>query len=121
MTQATKKIAAGASDKEPSWQDRLRAIIEQCADIPAQVRAANFARLDERVLDDALFRFLTEHHPAGPSDEARTAAMRRRAEDLAPYRGRKLVCVLITLPGVRYTIEVDPEEECVVHWEWQSG
>ena len=35
----------------------------------------------------------------------------------APYR---LICVFIRLPGVIYTIEIDPGTEEVIHWEWQK-
>lgn len=122
MNRATKETPSErTSGPEKSWQDCLRAMIEKCTDIPPQVRTAELARVDERVLDDSLFRFLTEQGGPGSADDARTAAMRRRAEALSPYLGHTLVCVLITLPGVRYTIEVDPDEERVVHWEWQAG
>lgn len=121
MSQATKKQSGSTPGPEKGWQDCLRAMIEKCTDIPPQVRKAELARVDERVLDDSLFRFLTQHVPPGSDDTARSAAIQRRAEALSPYLGRTLVCVLITLPGVRYTIEVDPDEERVVHWEWQPG
>ena len=121
MNKPAKTLPTKASNQGSGWRERLRDIIDECKDIPPQVRAAELTRVDERVLDDSLFRFLTQHHAQGPIDDARAAAMRRRAESLSPYLDRSLVCVLITLPGVRYTIEIDPEEERVVHWEWQAG
>ncbi len=121
MNRPAKTLPDGSSGQEPTCRERLRAIIDKCTEIPPQVRAAEFTRADERVLDESLLEFLTRLQPHGPDDDARAAAMRRRAEALAPYVGHTLVCVLITLPGVRYTIEVDPVEERVVHWEWQAG
>ena len=121
MNRPVKQLRNESSEQEPTRRERLRAIIDKCTEIPPQVRAAEFTRADERVLDESLLQFLTQLQPQGPSDDARGAAMRRRAESLSPYLGHTLVCVLITLPGVRYTIEVDPVEERVVHWEWQAG
>ena len=121
MNRPAKQLPDGPSKQEPTPRERLRAIIDKCTEIPPQVRSAEFTRADERVLDESLLKFLTQLQPQGPSDESRAAAMRRRAESLSPYVGHILVCVLITLPGVRYTIEVDPVEERVVHWEWQAG
>jgi len=99
----------------------LRSIIRACTDIPRQVREAQFTRVDERVIDASLLRILAEHYVPGVNDNAQAAKRGRRAAALSPYLGKVLVCVLIVLPGVRYTIEIDMDEERVVHWEWQPG
>jgi hypothetical protein len=99
----------------------LRELIRTCPDIPDQVREAEFSRIDERVIDEALLVFLTEHCPPAGNDDEQAAALRRRIEALAPYLGRSLVCVLIRMPGVSYTIEIDLTNEHVVHWEWHAG
>lgn len=102
-------------------EDRLRSIIAECEDIPAPVRGARFTRVDERVIDESLLRFLTEHCVPGLNDVAQAARTKRRAEALSPCLGKTLACVLIMLPGVRYTIEVDCCAGRVMHWEWQPG
>jgi len=73
------------------------------------------------MIDASLLQFLTEHGTPGVNDLTQAARRERRAAALSPYVGKVLVCVLIMLPGVKYTIEVDADEERVVHWEWQPG
>ena len=36
------------------------------------------------------------------------------------FLDQRLTCVCIRLPGIVYTIEIDPRAEKVIHWEWQS-
>lgn len=98
--------------------DRLRRIILETCEIPESAATAEFARVDERTFDDALFRILTDRHPAASIAAAGQRIIERRSEALHPYIGRSLVCVLISLPGVRYTVEIDPIENRVIHWEW---
>lgn len=96
---------------------RLRAIVQANGGIPPLVAAADFLRVDERVLDETLFRLLTDRHPNASIAATSPEVIERRADALYPYLGRRLICILIALPGVRYTIEVDARDECVAHWE----
>lgn len=121
MTQANTVLSDNTQKPGSCSEERLRSIIAEFPDIPPQVREASFTRVDERVIDEPLLRFLTEYCLTGVDDDLQAAKIKRRAEALTPYLGRTLVCVLIMLPGVRYTIEVDCCEERVVHWEWQPG
>jgi len=121
MSQATKKLPQDTLEQSGCSEDRLRSIITACADIPAQVREAPFTRVDERVIDEALLELLTEHCMSGRDGDVQIARIKRRAEALSPCLGKTLACVLIMLPGVRYTIEVDCCASHVVHWEWQPG
>ena len=98
----------------------LRALIIRCTDIPAEISEAKFARVDERKIDESLLRLLTERFESESDDEAMATARKRRFEALSPYLDRNLICVLILLPGVRYTIEIDPVDDRIVHWEWQA-
>ena len=104
-----------ASERQKTW---LRALIRDCADLPTLVREADFARVDERLFDESLLNFLCAHQSAGTSEQAANLRVQRRTTALTPYVGKKLICVSIRLPGVGYTIEVDPEKKCIVHWEW---
>jgi hypothetical protein len=121
MSQARKKLPEDTVGQGGCSEERLRSVITACADIPAQVREARFTRIDERVIDESLLKFLTEHFMSGREDDVQAARIKRRAEALSPYLGKTLACVLIMLPGVRYTIEVDCCAGRVVHWEWQPG
>ncbi len=121
MNQGNTALSENSQERGNCNEEKLRSIIAGCADIPPQVREAPFTRVDERVIDEALLKFLTEYGLPGVDDELHSARLKRRAEALTPYLGSTLVCVLIMLPGVRYTIEVDCCEARVVHWEWQPG
>ena len=119
---ANRKDSAPHGDKSGQNTDltgNLRALIRECTDIPSDICDAAFARVDERKMDKSLLRRLTE---GNGSDNHRTdfdATTQRRSAALSPFLGRTLVCVLIRMPGVSYTIEIDPVDERVVHWEWQ--
>jgi len=54
-------------------------------------------------------------------ETAKGQRRQRRKKALMPYLDQRLVCVCIRLPGVIYTIEIGPETEKVVHWEWQPA
>lgn len=118
----TNASSTGQSDHESDQQkDWLRALIENCADLPKLVREAEFARIDERMLDDSLFQFLSENRAGDARDQATSIRVQRRIQALTPYVGQSLICVSIRLPGVGYTIEVDPVDKCIVHWEWLAA
>ena len=87
-------------------------------DIPEVVRCAKITYAEERILDDSLFRRLTQPGSAGESQAATT---KRRNDALEPFVGRRLVCLVFALPGARYTVEIDAQDERIVHWEWQPA
>lgn len=99
---------------------RLHTLVENCPGIPKQAREADVAHVEDRLLDDSLFRKITENPGQGETDELQAISVQRRIESLTPFIGRRLVCMAIRLPGVRYTIEIDPIDERIVHWEWQK-
>ncbi len=99
----------------------IQAIIQECRELPPDVTRAELTRIDERIIDRRLLSFLVgqsapEHHESGW-----LVRQRCRKDALSPYLGRVLICVFIRLPGIHYTIEVDPELQRVVHWEWQDN
>ena len=98
----------------------IRAIIQGCIELPADVASAEFTCVDERIIDQRLLSFLISESASQGSDADWVVRQRRRKEALSPYLDRVLICVFILLPGIHYTIEVDPELERVVHWEWQT-
>lgn len=114
---AENRALGHVADRETGSTDVLRASIRKCSDIPVQVREADFTRIDERKIDTSLLRLITE---TGEPKSADDQAIRRRMDSLSPFAGQTLVCVVITLPGVSYTIEIDPTDERVVHWEWRA-
>lgn len=115
---AAKDPSTDSSDQKASW---LRAVIRDCTELPTLVRGAEFARVDERSFDESLLNFLCTQNAAGAADEAAQRKIQRRTKALTPYVGKTLICVSIRLPGVGYTIEVDPEYKRVVHWEWAAA
>jgi len=115
---ASKVQSNDPADQQISW---LRAVIRDCVELPTLVREAEFARVDERCLDESLLNILCAHKTADTADEATQLKVLRRAKALKPYVGKKLICVSIRLPGVGYTIEVDPQDKRIVHWEWAAA
>lgn len=97
----------------------LRAIIQQFDELPESVRDADIARIDGRPLDKNLFTQLISQPPPPNSEIGWSTRILKREESLLPYLGQVLFCILIRLPGVQYTVEVDPVTKTVVHWEWQ--
>lgn len=96
-----------------------RAIIQQFDELPERVRDADIARIDGRPLDKNLFTQLISQPPPPNSEIGWSTRILKREETLLPYLGQVLFCILIRLPGVQYTVEVDPVTKTVVHWEWQ--
>ena len=98
----------------------LREILRACAGLPSDVTDAEFTSVTERVLHQSLLADLLDPFTASSDDPGWDDRRRRRKTALTPYVGSVLLCVFIRLPGVHYTLEIDPELERVVHWEWQE-
>lgn len=98
----------------------VRAIIQECRELPPDVTRAELTRVEERIIDQRLLSILVSQSLSESDDPEWVVRHKRRKEALLPYLGRILFCVFIRLPGIHYTIEVDPELQRVVHWEWQD-
>jgi len=98
----------------------VRSIIEAFDYLPPEVRRSELTRVDERILDQQLLSFLLSDSSAQDNDTAWADRVKRRKSALTPYLNKVLICVFIKLPGIHYTIEIDPESERVVHLEWQT-
>ena len=96
-------------------------IINQVSELPIAVTQAPFAYVDRRVLSTSLLESLMSQHKTQGSDADWAQTLQRRSTNLTPFIGQYLICVLIRLPGVHYTIEVEPCESRVAHWEWQGS
>ena len=99
----------------------IRAIIQECSELPPDVTRAELTRVDERIIDRRLLSFLVGQSAPAHHESGWLVRQRCRKDALSPYLGRVLICVFIRLPGIHYTIEVDPELQRVVHWEWQDN
>ncbi len=100
--------------------EQIRALIRNCRGVPVEVSEANFARVITRIIDKSLLNsFLSNYESI--NDNALGTVEKRRYDALSPYVGRTLVCVLIILPGVTYTFEIDLAGEYVIHWEWKAA
>lgn len=118
--QRSSTLSEDFSDHLESRPLDIRAIIQECDELPANVTSADLTRVVERILDQQLFSFLISESASQSDDAGWVIRQRRRKEALSPYLDKILICVFVHLPGVHYTIEVDPELERVVHWEWQT-
>ena len=99
----------------------LRNIINLIRELPSAVPQEPFAYVDRRVLSTSILESLTTQRKTQGSDADWAQTLQRRSTNLMPFIGQYLICVLIRLPGVHYTIEVEPCESRVVHWEWQGS
>jgi len=98
----------------------LRQIIRRLGEIPEVVRQVSFTQIIRRIFCASSFAMAISQKKLHGSDEDWEYRLQRRSASLSPYVGKHLICVFIRLPGVHYTIEVDPGERRVVHWEWQA-
>ena len=98
----------------------LRSIVEESIDLPAAVLSGDFSHVHDRILDQKIISGLM--NPTTSESETGDWSKRchRRKKALMPYIDKRLICVCIRLPGVLYTIEIDPGADEVIHWEWQS-
>lgn len=101
-------------------EPELRDIIGQFGELPDAVLQVQFTHTNGRILDDYAFAVATCQLKMQGSDEDWAMRLRRRSTSLAQYIGQYLICVFVRLPGIHYTIEVDPDARRVVHWEWQA-
>ena len=97
------------------------AVIRDFPELPEAVRTAEIARIEGRLLNRRLLRQLISQTPPPNSETGWSTRILKREESLLPHIGKLLYCVLIRLPGVQYTLEVDIDARAVVHWEWQAA
>lgn len=97
-----------------------REVIKSCAELPFEVRKAKFMQVEERLIDECLLVRLTNQLSLESNATDWVDRFQSRQDALSPYLGSILTCVFIRLPGVHYTIEIDPITRAVVHWEWQQ-
>ena len=98
----------------------IHAIIQESNGLPPDVTNANIKSINKRVLNQRLLSLLVSQVAPQDSDSEWQVRQQNRKKALSLYLGRALICVFIQLPGLHYTIEVDPKSERVVHWEWQK-
>jgi hypothetical protein len=98
----------------------IRAILETYKFLPAVVAQSRLTSVVERVVDQGLLDALTSESACPDSASDWHGRSKRREEALSRYLGSVLICVFIRLPGVHYTIEIDPEVRRVIHCEWQE-
>ena len=95
--------------------------IRQCEELPdEEVRNAQYAYIEQRRINRTLLDQLESQTPNAVGGPDWPARINRRRQALSPYCDRNLICGRDRLPGVYYTIEVDPETVRVVHWEWDD-
>ena len=97
------------------------AIIRAHSELPPAARGARPRRIEVRTMTRRLLRQLIAQAPPPNSPPGWSTRILNREESLAAHIGSTLYCVLIRLPGVHYTLEIDPEAQQVVHWEWQPA
>lgn len=98
----------------------LQSIVRSFSRLPSDIRTAAFAHVEGRLLNrELLDRLTSQFVPASEQDDWNDRIKNRKAA-LTPHLGKWLFCVVIRLPGVHYTIEVEYSSKQVVHWEWHA-
>lgn len=112
---ASHEFPASAPDSGNDLHDVLREILGESG-LPRIVASAPISRVVVRTIDEQEISRLTDPSSADSGPDEHSILERRRTA-LTRYLGKPLTCVLIHLPGARYTIEVDPDDRKVVYWE----
>lgn len=99
------------------------AIIQQFDELPKIIRLAEISEIVERRVDRRLIDVMIDDtmidRPRPDIARGRSSRRHERKASLLRYLGRRLTCVVIRLPSVQYTIEIDRKKGQVVHWEWR--
>ena len=90
------------------------------SNLPQFVKTLPISQLFERFMDANEILRLTELGFNEKDNAECIEKLRIRREALRKHHGSTLICVLIRLPGVLYTIEIDPVNWSIVHWECQQ-
>ena len=98
-------------------EEYLRSIMAASGTLPPTVVAAGFSKIYDRILDNQTIASLT--NPSSYAQEDADQRCRQRKKALIPYGGKRLICVVVSLPGIIYTVEIDPCLRKVIHWECQ--
>ena len=91
------------------------------SNLPKDVRNAPATQIFERLMDAKEIARLTKSHQPQKHDLDYLERLRVRRRALSANKDSMLICVVIRLPGVMYTIEIDPVAKAIVHWEWQRA
>lgn len=122
------KDAEGSADDLPEPSDgyddvnaEVCAIIQQFDELPKIIRLAEISGIVERRIDRQLLETMERDtmDTGVPIGITHGDSARARKASLLPYLGQRLTCVLIRLPSIQYTIEIDRKKGQVVHWEWR--
>ena len=91
------------------------------SNLPQFVKTSPIFQLFERLMDANEVLRLTELGLHEKDNAERIERLRIRRVALRKHQGSTLTCVLIRLPGILYTIEIDPVNWSIVHWESQQA
>ena len=108
------------SETEKDAELDIQEILESCPRLPVCLIGARIAHIEERVIDESLLSRLTNSSSFEEINDESLFRFRKRQKALSPYLDSILICVFIRVPGGHYTIEIDPVDRSVVHWEWQQ-
>ena len=89
--------------------------------LPNYLKTAAISHVCERLIDESEISRLTETDKLEKNDPATINRLEIRKKALTEHLGATLTCVLIRLPGVSYTIEIDRTTDSIIHWEWQES
>ncbi len=99
----------------------IQGIVAEAPDLPEIVRSVPFAHVESKNITKVILSKITTRTLCESPTRVWVNRLNRRRQALLPYIGRTLNSVLNKLPGINYTLEIDPEFDRVIRWESQIG
>lgn len=107
-------------DESLTTTTSIESIVRQCCELPEVVRSAELTKIYERLMDDSELDRVTNPLSISVQDVGEIERLTKRRKILGAQLGSYLTCVVVQLPGICYTVEIDEDSRSVVHWEWKT-
>lgn len=96
----------------------IRTAIRRNRKLPPQLARATISYRVTRIMTRALLQELCASHTVPLNEDHPSDRLLSRRRHLRRFLGKQLLCAVIPQPGVLYTVEIDPNQGELVHWEW---
>ena len=100
-------------------EETVSLAIKEAISLPAKIAKFPVGEmsLESSLFDSSYLEFLDTQIRLAPRGPEWTARLRRRRAELAPFCNRPLIRGAPRSDNSWFTIYVDPEANCIIHWE----
>lgn len=93
--------------------------VHRASDLPARLRehAGDVTGLEEHHFDQSYIEFLDTQIRLSPRGPEWTERLKRRRAALLPFCDVTLLRGRVLIDTADFTVEIDPEDRAVIHWE----